>query len=361
MLERVTLRDIAKAAGVHYSTVSMALRDHPRISEEVTAQIKGLAEKMGYAPDAALSALNAYRKTKLQAHYQSTLAWIDNWPNDIRLRDQPTFNEYFLGAAARARQLGYELEEFQIQKEAISPDRLSRILQSRGIKGLLLAPQPSAGMQLPLTFDWFSTITFGYSLKPRIFHLVTNHQFHSMILAMEELYKLGYRRMGLFVHEDIDHKADNAYQTGYWNFCHLHPDITHLEPGLVRPGQHDVPLFRKWFRKEKPDVVISIGGLPVVSWLRDLDVSVPQEAGYARLSLAQDESYLSGIYENGFVIGSTAVDFLVGMLQRGEQGPPETPIRILVEGIWKSGQTVCPQDKPARSPAKKRRLAKSTV
>lgn len=361
MLERVTLRDIAKAAGVHYSTVSMALRDHPRISEDVTAKIKGLAEKMGYAPDAALSALNAYRKTKLQAHYQSTLAWIDNWPNGIRLRDQPTFNEYFLGAAARARQLGYELEEFQIQKEAISPDRLSRILQSRGIKGLLLAPQPHSGMQLPLTFDWFSTITFGYSLKPRIFHLVTNHQFHSMILAMEELYRLGYRRMGLFVHEDIDHKADNAYQTGYWNFCHLHPDITHLEPGLVRPGQHDVPLFRKWFRKEKPDVVISIGGLPVVSWLRDLGVSVPKEAGYARLSLAQDESYLSGIYENGFVIGSTAVDFLVGMLQRGEQGAPETPIRILVEGIWKSGQTVCHQDKPVRLPAKKRRSSNSTV
>ncbi len=41
--------------------------------------------QMGYAADPALSALNAYRKTKLQTHYQSTIAWINNWqrPEDL--------------------------------------------------------------------------------------------------------------------------------------------------------------------------------------------------------------------------------------------------------------------------------------
>jgi len=60
---------------------------------------------MGYAPDPALSALNAYRETKLPAHYQSTLAWIDNWTGTLKMRSLPTFNEYFLGASQRARQL----------------------------------------------------------------------------------------------------------------------------------------------------------------------------------------------------------------------------------------------------------------
>ena len=64
MNPRVTLRDIAQAAGVHYSTVSIALRDHPRISAPVRRKIKAIAQRMGYTPDPALAALNAYRKTK---------------------------------------------------------------------------------------------------------------------------------------------------------------------------------------------------------------------------------------------------------------------------------------------------------
>ncbi len=97
MIQRVTLRDIAKEVGVHYSTVSMALRDNPEYPRTSKTRSRAVAERLGYVPDAALSALNAYRKAKLQAHYQSTIAWIDNWSGEYRLRDQPTFDEYFGG------------------------------------------------------------------------------------------------------------------------------------------------------------------------------------------------------------------------------------------------------------------------
>jgi len=353
MLERVTLRDVAAAAGVHYSTVSLALRDHPRISKEVSLKVKETAARMGYTPDAALSALNAYRKTKLQAHYQSTLAWIDNWPEGVRLRDQPTFNEYFLGASERARQLGYEVEEFSPKRDGITPAQLSRILQNRGIKGLLLAPQPSAGMQLPLAYEWFSTITFGYSLKPRVFHLVTNHQPHSIDLAFSHLKSLGYKRIGLFMHRDHDDKVENAYLNGHWRYHHSNPGEISITPEIVPPDVPTREMFIPWFRKTKPDAIITVGGFGFVDWLRDLGKKVPEDVGLANLSVAEDETHLSGVHENGRIIGRTAVDFLVGMLQRGEQGPPSTPIRILVEGVWKAGSTVRSEAPPV--PARKAR------
>jgi DNA-binding LacI/PurR family transcriptional regulator len=61
---RPTLRDIGLKTGFHYSTVSMALRDHPRISESTKQIIREAAEGLGYQPDAMLSSLCAYRLTK---------------------------------------------------------------------------------------------------------------------------------------------------------------------------------------------------------------------------------------------------------------------------------------------------------
>jgi LacI family transcriptional regulator len=44
----ISIKDIAKAAGVAHSTVSRALSDHPRISQETKDRIRRLAEEMGY-------------------------------------------------------------------------------------------------------------------------------------------------------------------------------------------------------------------------------------------------------------------------------------------------------------------------
>jgi DNA-binding LacI/PurR family transcriptional regulator len=46
----VSIKDIAKAAGVSPSTVSRALNDHPRISEETKNRVRRLAEEMEYTP-----------------------------------------------------------------------------------------------------------------------------------------------------------------------------------------------------------------------------------------------------------------------------------------------------------------------
>ena len=48
----VSIKDIARTAGVSHSTVSRALRDSPLISSETKARIQRLADEMGYAPSA---------------------------------------------------------------------------------------------------------------------------------------------------------------------------------------------------------------------------------------------------------------------------------------------------------------------
>lgn len=53
----VSIKDIARAAGVSHSTVSRALRNSPLVNPETAAYIRQLAEAMGYTPSAVAQSL----------------------------------------------------------------------------------------------------------------------------------------------------------------------------------------------------------------------------------------------------------------------------------------------------------------
>lgn len=57
----VSIKDIAKAAGVSHSTVSRALRGSTLVSPETATQIRLLAEEMGYTPSAVAQSLVTQR------------------------------------------------------------------------------------------------------------------------------------------------------------------------------------------------------------------------------------------------------------------------------------------------------------
>jgi DNA-binding LacI/PurR family transcriptional regulator len=57
----VTIKDIAKAAGVSHTTVSRALKGNPAISPETRARIQELARQMDYTPSAVAQSLLSQR------------------------------------------------------------------------------------------------------------------------------------------------------------------------------------------------------------------------------------------------------------------------------------------------------------
>lgn len=61
MGDRVSIKDIAKAADTTHSTVSRALRDSSLISEETRKRIKRIAREMGYTPNAVAQSLQTKR------------------------------------------------------------------------------------------------------------------------------------------------------------------------------------------------------------------------------------------------------------------------------------------------------------
>lgn len=61
----VTIKDIARKAGVSHSTVSRALRDEPAIPQQTAERIKRLAIKMGYVPSAVARGLKTNQSRAL--------------------------------------------------------------------------------------------------------------------------------------------------------------------------------------------------------------------------------------------------------------------------------------------------------
>jgi len=47
-VKRITLRDIARASGVHLATVSRALRNDPQVGEARAIEVRRIAQEMGY-------------------------------------------------------------------------------------------------------------------------------------------------------------------------------------------------------------------------------------------------------------------------------------------------------------------------
>lgn len=56
-VKRVTIKDLAKKLGIAPSTVSMALNDHPRISDDTIKRVRSAAEEAGYIPNLAAAEL----------------------------------------------------------------------------------------------------------------------------------------------------------------------------------------------------------------------------------------------------------------------------------------------------------------
>lgn len=343
---RITQRDIALKAGVGRTAVSLALKDHPKISPATKARILQIARKLGYAPDPMLSALAAYRTKKQSRAFQGTLAWLANAADDFQWKQASHYMGYYAGALARAAYHGYQLQEFELHAGAMSPARLASILQARSINGILLCPQPKPDMDMAFAWQSFSVVTFGYSLRTPLLNTVASAHFLNTRHAMHRLFQLGYRRIGLLIDRRLDQRCGSNIYAGFLIEQELNKEVAHIPPLLdYDPAAEHRALYAQelagYVRRHRIDAIIT-ADYSILEVLRSAGLHVPDDIGVAGISLPSQEGTIAGIVEDSAMIGSIAVDILVGMVQRGECGVPRMPVRTHLEGTWRDGATLRP-------------------
>jgi LacI family transcriptional regulator len=360
---RVTLADIAAKAGVHVTTVSLALRNHPRLPEATRQRIQALAKKMGYTPDPLLRALVAYRGRVIERRNTPTLAYVTNWATRWGWKRVTAHPDFFAGAQAKAGELGYKLEHFWLGDEGMSQERLGQILFARGINGIIIA---SHGREMGdvLEFDWpnFSAVKIDYFPHRPMLHNVTNNQCDIARLAVHRVLQAGYRRIGFVMHRGWDHAVDHLWMAGF--LCeqqqapaeahipaHLFPEPEPVERWLNESTAEVVPdseAFVAWFEKHRPEVIVSKASF-VLPLLRKMGLQVPRDVAFVDLFLEETDGQIAGVRQNHETVGALAVEILAGQLQHNKFGVPRIPTTTFVEGTWFDGRS-CPM--PARRAAK---------
>jgi LacI family transcriptional regulator len=349
---RVTLKDVAKEAGVHVSTAWRALSNETYVSKEKRSKIREVADRLGYAPDPMLSALSSYRRSQRPPAYRSTLAWINNFPVKKDCLERPHIRSFFEGARAYAESKGFRLEEFWLQEKGMTPKRARDVLLARNIRGLLFAPNPAAGTQIAMDLDAFACVSIGYSLQTPRLHVAVNDHHSTTLLCLRRLAEMGHRRIGMATVSDTLRRTRHAFESPYLIFQNALPVSRqvplftiegHIEGSAVSTWRDR---FITWYKTHKPTAIVCTfnEGLP---WLREAGFRVPEDVSIASLSATVQPEW-AGVDQQERMIGARAIEFLISIFQAGERGVPETAMRLLVEGKWVEGPTVAKVGSPAQ-------------
>jgi len=352
MNDRITQADIAKEAGVHSTTVSLALRNHPSLPIETRQRIQALAEKIGYRPDPDLRSLMSYRRNISGGKKRtSTLAYVTNWYSKTGWKPLPAHAQFYEGACKRAPELGYQLEHFWLGEPGLSDQRLSDILIARGITGAIIASF-WPGFDRPLQLDWSRLgavkIDF-FPLNPKL-HRITNDQSAIVRLAMLRANEAGYRRIGFVLPQNFDDFVNQAWSAGFLveQQKNEHGDRipilsyqTQLMSSMGSNEDHLVPrsALEEWLQKYKPDVLISWGPY-LLPRLRELGISIPGDIAYVDVFLEATDGQTAGVHQNCNRVGERAVEVIAEQIEHHLVGIPQISMTSLIEGTWYDGATL---------------------
>ena len=184
----ITLQDIARKLGLSTTTISLALSDHPRISEATKARVRKLIEQWKYEPNRVARALVLGRSNLIGVIV----------PNS----SDPYYSEVFKGIEDAARTRGYHVLLSNGSYDMSAYAQRVKEMKSLRVDGIVAAP-PLDREKPTLDRFWLDLRDSGYplvlvnrQLKPAIFHQVSADYASGVRMIVETLASMGHRRVG---------------------------------------------------------------------------------------------------------------------------------------------------------------------
>jgi len=184
MSSEVSIKDIAEAADTTHSTVSRALRDSSKISEEMRDRIQRLAKEMGYTPNAVAQSLQTNR-TEAIGLVVTSIA-------------DPFFADVARGVEEIAQPAGFSVF---LNSSHNDPDQEIKVIETfhrRRVDGILVASSRigSTYVDRMSRIDAPVVLINSEAEENSGFHSVTVNDRIGVQQAVQHLVELGHRRIG---------------------------------------------------------------------------------------------------------------------------------------------------------------------
>lgn len=343
MKKKVTIRDVAAKLGLSAMTVSLALRDHPRISSTTKERIRATMDKLGYRPNPVARALATGKSNLIGVIVPNSSDLY--YAEVIRaIEDQASAANYHVLLANGS----YQMERYT--------ERV-RDMISLQVGGIIAAP-PFTGDKPKLPPFWQSLLAgdvevdivlVNRELRPAIFHQVAADYTAGVKLVVEALAEHGHRRVAyvsgrpamLPIRQRLMAYKHFAKQQGFDKDERLieHCDLTFV--GGYEAGK------RLWAANgRKPTAVIAFSDVVAVGLLRYFDeagIAVPEAVsvvGFDGTTVGEfTHTSLSTVVTPMYEIGKRSYELLTAAMA-GEHGQAQSlilPVELkLRESIGKA-------------------------
>lgn len=340
--EAVTLKDIARAAGLCHTTISRALREDPRIAAETRARVRALADQLGYRPNPLFAALSARARRRGREQLDVPLAYVTEIPAD-RKRGSPLSLHSHLH---RFGQLwGYKVYHYELASLART-EGLARQLYAQGTAGIILGEHENAERIRSLGLERYPVIGLGGNTLDFPIARVRVSVFRAIHLAWQRMRAHGYQRIGamLLRHPGRNVVDDDRLREAAILLCQA--EQTGTEPPiptfLMNEHQDRALALRDWVGKYQPEAVL--GFAPTYAQrLEALGLSVPAEVAFAALHVAPDQPDqrgIAGILKNEERLAREAINLMDCRVRYGHLGLHGEELEILLMPEWRDGDTL---------------------
>jgi LacI family transcriptional regulator len=187
-MKRITIRDVAAAAGVSYQTVSRVLNDKPDVAEETRRRVLRLIEELGYQPSAVARSLVSKRT--------HTLGLITADFSDY------FFTQVIISAEIEARRSGYFFILGSTERNPVDEPEYLRLLTERQVDGILFARPSTEGDSqhlVSLIRQGVPLVTTAYYISGQRLMVVDVDNVDGGWQATNCLVQAGHRHIGMIM------------------------------------------------------------------------------------------------------------------------------------------------------------------
>jgi DNA-binding LacI/PurR family transcriptional regulator len=311
----VTIKDVAKAAGVSPSTVSRVISNHQRISRKTSIKVKQIMSDLGYHPN--MMAKSLVSKTT------NTVGILLPRPAE-ELFVNFFFAEFIRGIATQAARSGYDLLMTTGASEKEELEAITRIVKGKRVDGvIILYSRPNDSIIHFLNKENFPFVLIGRNEEFPDTLCVDNDNIQAAYDATNHLISQGHQRIG-FVSGPSNLSVSRDRLEGYQKALRnanlpIHADWIVEGEFLQESGYRAMSFIMN--TPDRPTALVAIDDIVTFGVLRgltELGYRVPQDlslVSFNNLTLSEltsppISSIDIGIYQLGYTASHTLLNYI---------------------------------------------------
>lgn len=332
---RVSLEDVAQAAGVGKSTAARALKGDKHVARKTQKVVMEAAQKLGYQPDPILSTL-ARERWRTREGYSGVSVALIYYPAPGG--EGPYLLEHLRGIQDVAVARGYKVDVINAA-ELPNAARLEEVLVTRNYRGLILGEMFCPEGWLHLDWSPFCVVSMSQDHPLLQMDFIGLDHVHRTHMALRHITQAGYQRPALAMiteHSPLEREAIlSSFQ------------LSLLQQGLPAfpaycGNRTEAGPFLNWIAENRPDAILGDNPL-LFSWLRQAGLSGPDGIGLACLFLTRQDPDLAGLRSEAESVGRRAMELLDHHICTNTRGLGVHPARILIAPTWQDGPSLPPR------------------